>query len=120
MKKIKLILLGMTCSIVCSIVLILCFSAFLVKNNINEELIPIIVGIFFAISILCGAIVMTRKLQKHGAVYGLLMAITYIIVIYIISSVYIGDFSIQLRSLYLITSGLILGIIGGIIGVNIK
>lgn len=120
MKKIKLIILGTTCSIVCTIMLLLGFAVFLTKNNINEELIPIFIIVCFSLSILCGSINTTRKMQKNGAIYGVIMACIYIVTIYSISSLYIGDFSLKIQSLYMILGGLGLGFIGGVIGVNIK
>ncbi|MBR2704138.1 MAG: TIGR04086 family membrane protein [Clostridia bacterium] len=120
MERIKIILLGITCSIVCTITLLLCFSFFLTNNNFNEELIPVFLIVFFSLSILCGSIIMTRKIKKNGALYGASMSSIYIIALYAISSMYIGDFSIKMTSIYMITCGLILGAIGGVIGVNIK
>ena len=120
MNKFKSILLGITCSFTCTILLLLGFSLFLVNNSINENYISIFIIIFFSISILCGAIITTRKIKSKGALYGFTMACIYTILLYAISSLYIGDFSIQNTSIYMIISGSILGIFGGVVGVYIK
>ena len=120
MKKIKSILLGIICSFTCTVLLLIFFSLFFVNNNINESFISIFIVVFFSVSILCGAVITTRKIKSKGAFYGFVMSVMYIILLYGISSLYMGDFSLQKTSIYMITSGSLLGILGGIIGVNIK
>lgn len=120
MKKIKFITMGIICSVLCTIVFLLCFSIYLVNNNINETIIPIFIMLFFMLAILFGTIITTRKIKEKGAFYGFSMSIIYICILYVISSIYIGDFTISKQSVFMILFGLVTGIIGGIIGVNIK
>ena len=120
MKKIKSILLGIICSFTCTVLLLIGFSLFLVNNNINDGLISVFIIVFFSVSILCGAIITARRIRSKGAFYGFVMSIVYIMLLYAISSLCIGDFSIQKTSIFMIISGSLLGILGGIIGVNIK
>ena len=120
MKNIKFIILGIVCSIICTIVLLLSFSIYLVNNNISENLISIFIVMFYMIAILFGAIITTKSIKEKGAIYGFLTAFIFIGALYVVSSFYIGNFSISIQSLYMIILGLVIGTIGGIIGVNIK
>ncbi|MBQ3408214.1 MAG: TIGR04086 family membrane protein [Clostridia bacterium] len=120
MKNFKFILLGMACSTICTIIFLLIFSLVLVKNNINEKWIPIVIIALFGCSIFCGTTISTRKIQKNGAMYGLIIAALYLIIMYIISSIFTKEFSIEKQSVYMIISSLLLGSVGGIMGVNIK
>lgn len=120
MKEIKCIILGIVCSVVCTIVLLLCFSIILVNNSINENTISICIILFYILAILIGSIITTRKIKIRGALYGFLMTFIYISSLYIISSIYIGDFSFSIQSAGIALLGLVVGTIGGITGVNIK
>lgn len=120
MKKIKFIILGIVCSVICTIIFLLCFSIFLVNNSISEESIPVFIILLYILAILIGSTITTKKIKEKGALYGLLTTFIYIISLYIISSTYIGNFSISMQSICMIILGLMIGTIGGIIGVNIK
>ena len=49
MKNLKLILVGMLCSTIFSVICLLLFSAFLMKSNINELYVPTIIIILFSL-----------------------------------------------------------------------
>ena len=58
--------------------------------------------------------------EKKGIINGALVGLIYILTIYIISSIAKGNFGITINSIILIASAIIAGMLGGIIGVNIK
>ncbi len=120
MKNIKLMILGMMSSVICTILFLMLLSVFLVKNKISENLIPICIILLYILAILIGSIVTTKNIKTKGAIYGFIMSFMYISILYIISSVYIGNFSVSIQSIGMILFGLMIGTIGGIIGVNIK
>ncbi len=120
MKNIKLMILGIMSSVICTTLFLMLLSVFLVKNKIGENLIPICIISLYILAILIGSIVTTKNIKAKGAVYGFIMSFTYISILYIISSAYIGNFSMSIQSICMILLGLVIGTIGGIIGVNIK
>jgi len=103
-----------------TIICLLIFSLILAYTNIPEKtMIPVITAVT-AISILAGSIISVSKIEKKGIINGTLVGLIYILTIYIISSIAKGNFEITINSIILIASAIIAGMLGGIIGVNIK
>lgn len=114
------IIKGSILSIILTIICLLIFSLILAYTNIPEKtMIPVITAIT-AISILAGSIISVSKIEKKGIINGTLVGLIYILTIYIISSIAKGNFEITINSIILIASAIIAGMLGGIIGVNIK
>ena len=114
------IIKGSILSIILTIICLLIFSLILAYNNIQEKtMIPVITAVT-AISILAGSIISVSKIEKKGIINGTLVGLIYILTIYIISSIAKGNFEITINSIILIASAIIAGMLGGIIGVNIK
>ena len=110
------IIKGSILSIILTIICLLIFSLILAYTNIPEKtMIPVT-----AISILAGSIISVSKIEKKGIINGALVGLIYILTIYIISSIAKGNFGITINSIILIASAIIAGMLGGIIGVNIK
>lgn len=120
MDKVKSLFKGVVISMILTIILILIFSLLLVKTNIKEQYINTIIIVISSISILIGTSISTISLKKHGIINGILISVMYMVLLYIISSAFCGDFSIKLDSIIMFLVGIFLGILGGIIGVNIK
>lgn len=120
MKKIKNVFVGMACSTVFTIILILIYSLILTKSNFSEKYINTVIIVIYGIGMFIGTTVATRKIKKNGAIIGATIAIFYIIVLYLISSCMLHDFSVEGESIYMLITAIILGGIGGVIGVNIK
>ena len=114
------IIKGSILSIILTIICLLIFSLILAYTNIPEKtMIPVITAVT-AISILAGSIITVSKIEKKGIINGTLVGLIYILTIYIISSIAKGNFEITINSIILIASAIIAGMLGGIIGVNIK
>ncbi len=114
------IIKGSILSIILTIICLLIFSLILAYTNISEKtMIPVITAVT-AISILAGSIISVSKIEKKGIINGTLVGLIYILTIYIISSIAKGNFEITINSIILIASAIIAGMLGGIIGVNIK
>ena len=111
---------GLIISIITTIILILIFSVMLVETNIREEYIDTVIIIISSISILIGTSISTIKLKKNGIINGIFISIMYMLILYIFSSILNGNFSIEIQTIYMMISGILLGVLGGIIGVNIK
>ena len=120
MKNIKMIILGMLFSLVFTVGGLLIISSIVMKYNINEHLIPAIIIVIYGISVLVGTIIATKGIKRQGVVYGGIVSVGYIFILYTISSIFIRDFSLTKESICMIVTTIILGSVGGIIGVNIK
>ena len=115
------ILKGLVISIIFTLICLFVFSCLLVYTDINENLMQPIIIVITGISILIGSSIVNIKIKKNGILNGAIVGILYILCIYIISSIVNGgDFRLGMQSLIMIGIGLLGGIIGGVIGVNIK
>lgn len=111
---------GLVISIITTIMLILCFSMILVKTDFNEQYIDTVIVIISSVSILIGTSISTIKIKKNGIFNGIIVSLFYMLILYVCSSILNGKFSIEAGTIYMLIFGVLLGILGGIIGVNIK
>lgn len=118
LKNVMRIIKGTAISLVITLILLLLFAVLLTVTSIQENTINPVIIIITAISILIGSSISTLKIKKNGLLNGGAVGLTYILIMYIISSITTG-FSLNLYSIIMIISSIIAGIVGGIIGVNL-
>lgn len=111
---------GSLVSIILTTILLIIFSIILAYTNIPENTMIPVITIITAISILVGSIISVSKIEKKGILNGAFVGLIYILIIYAISSIVKGNFGININSIILIASAMVAGMLGGIIGVNIK
>lgn len=119
-KNIKYIIKGVIISIIATLILLLIFSILLTYTNISEKLINPFIIVITAISILIGSSIGNTKMKKNGLLNGAIIGGVYLTLIYIISSIINHNFILTVQSVIIIISGIICGMLGGIIGVNKK
>ena len=119
-SKIYNIFRGSLAAILITIISLLIFSILLTHTNISEKSIVPVITIITAVSILTGSILSVSKIENRGLFNGALVGLIYILAIYILSSIINKNFAINLNSLILISSAVISGMMGGIIGVNMN
>lgn len=103
-----------------SIVLIFIMSVILTFSNVSETIIPTSVIIISSLSVLAGSILSAIGLNKNGLINGATVGIVYILIIYILSSIMTTEFNINVKSLIMALVSITTGMVGGIIGVNIR
>lgn len=111
---------GVLFSLICTFIFLLIFSAILTYTNISENVIEPVIIILTAISIFIGSSIGNMQIKKNGIINGALIGGSYLIILYIFSSIINTNFALNGKSIIIIISGIICGIIGGIIGVNKK
>ena len=109
---------GLMFSFLITLVSVFLFSVILTYTNISEKIIPIVIIILTFISILIGTMIGIRKISKNGLINGAIIGGTYVILLYLISSILNTGFTLNIYTIFMIIAGIISGIIGGIIGVN--
>ena len=118
--SILLFIKAMVFSIAITLVIFSMFSLFLVYTSFPEDYIYPAIITTMIISIILTSASLTVNHRSRGWLNGGVVGLLYIILIYIISGVAFGDFSISYRTLSLMAIGTITGIVGGIIGINLK
>lgn len=117
---IKCISKGVIISILFTIIALSIFSILLVKTNISEETIDIVIPVITCVSILVGSSISMNRVKKNGLVNGAIIGAIYIFIIYLISSIVNSNFTINRATIIMIALGIVGGILGGIVGINLK
>lgn len=118
-NSIMAILGGALLSISITLILILVFALFIRYFDISNNWIFPVNQVIKIISLFIGIIVALKKLKNKGLMNGILIAITYFILSYLIFSILQGKFSISLNNLYDFILTMLMGGLIGIIVVNI-
>lgn len=114
------IIKGSIFAIIISFILLLIFAMLLCYTNLSENTIKPVVLVITGTSILIGSMISTRKIRKNGLLNGSLVGFIYIIILYLVSSLFLAGFSLTFNSFIMLLVGIVTGIIGGIIGVNLN
>lgn len=119
-KRFLIIVKSILLSVLLTLILLFVFSIILAYTNISENTIPY--GIIFtsALSILISSVLCMLKIKNNGIIYGGIIGMTYMLLIYLLSSIVQTGFELNLFSIIMIIAGCLCGMLGGIIGVNIK
>ena len=116
--KLLNIIKGVIISIICTLIFLFVFSIILTYTNISENFINPVIIVVTAISIFIGSSIGNLRMKKNGLLNGAFIGGMYLSIIYLLSGIMNGDFSITTQSLIIIIAGMICGMFGGIIGVN--
>ena len=119
-KSVTNILKGVGISLISTLIMLIIFSIILTYTNIQENVINPVIMIITAISILIGSSLGNIKIRKNGLLNGAIIGASYIIIIYLISSILNWRFALNVQSIIMITVAIVFGVLGGIIGVNKK
>ena len=118
--KILNIIKGSFWGVAFSLVCILVFAIIIKFTSISEKAIFPVNQIIKVLSILFSCFVVGKKVKKGGVFVGLFTGILYTILAFIIFSILDGEFQFGLNVLNDITFGGIIGIISGILCINLR
>ncbi len=118
--KILNIIKGAFWGVAFSLICILIFALIIKFTSISEKAIIPINQIIKVLSILFACFVVGKKVKKGGLFVGLFTGISYTIISFVIFSILDGGFSFGLSVLNDITFGAILGMISGVLCINIR
>ncbi len=115
-----IMLKGIGFSYMLTIPLFAVFSLILSRMEFSESYIDSAVLITSVISIFIAGMLSSFSKRSRGWLNGLFAGLVYMLILYIISSMVFGNFSINRYVVTMILIGGISGAIGGIVGVNMK
>lgn len=118
-KNIVRVIKGSGFSLILSLILLLIYATLLTTTNISENTMTPVIIIVSGISILVGSSISSFKIKKQGMLNGALVGLIYMLAIYLLSSMLLTGFGIGMKSIVMIAVGMVTGMIGGIIGVNL-
>lgn len=105
-------------SILLSLILIFILSVFLCQTSISESIIKPATIAIVTISLMIGAFRVSKSKKQKGILYGSILGIIYMFILYLISSFANFEFYLGINSIIMIILGIIGGAVGGILGVN--
>lgn len=114
------IIKGIVISFILTLISVFIFSIVLTYTSTPESTIFPVIAFITAISILIGSSISTIKINKRGIINGGAIGLIYILILYLLSSIITTGFMVNLNTIILIAAATLAGMIGGIVGVNIK
>lgn len=111
---------GSVIAVFISLILLFIFAMLLTYTNISENTINPVIIVITGISILIGSGISTLKIRKNGLLNGGLVGLIYVLTIYLISGVTGSGFGVNIYTIIMMFTCIISGMIGGIIGVNLR
>lgn len=114
------LLKGIIISFALTLISVFIFSIVLTYTNITESTIFPVIVFITALSILIGSSLSTIKINKNGILNGGAIGLIYILMLYLISSLTSTGFALTTQAIILMLSATVAGMLGGIVGVNIK
>jgi len=109
-------IIAITITLVCLVI----FSVILANTEVAESTINPVIILVTAVSIFVGSIMSVSRILKRGIINGGIVGMIYFLAIYILSGIVNSNFSINISGIILIICGILAGMLGGIVGVNIK
>lgn len=114
------ILKGIGIAYIITFVLLFIFSVVLTYTNVGENTIAPVIIIMTIVSILIGSSIGSCKIKKNGIINGGVIGFIYIFILYFLSSIIQVGFSFNVYAIAMIILSILAGMIGGIVGVNLK
>lgn len=118
-KKMFTILKGVAIGYLITFILIAIYSAVLAYTDVPEKTIPTCVFVISIVSVFIASSISAIKLKENGLKNGGLIGLTYILIVYILSSIASEGFALNTYAISTIIFNILLGMTGGIIGVNL-
>ena len=109
-------IIAITITLVCLVI----FSVILANTEVAESTINPVIILVTAVSIFVRSIMSVSRISKRGIINGGIVGMIYFLAIYILSGIVNSNFSINISGIILIICGILAGMLGGIVGVNIK
>lgn len=117
-KNIFRVVKGSVFAIIISLILLLIYASVLTATNVSETTMTPVVITISGVSILIGSSISSFKIKKQGMVNGALVGLIYMLLIYLLSSILLTGFAIDMKTIIMIAVGIVAGMVGGVIGVN--
>jgi putative membrane protein (TIGR04086 family) len=119
-NPVKVIVKNLILEMIISIIMLSILAILLSKTNLEEDVINPAIIFISAFSILIGGFLTSKKLKIKGIISGGIEGIIYMLILYLISSICASNFLIGLEGIMMIVIGIFAGMLGGIIGANLK
>lgn len=118
-NNIKVIVKSIFLGYLITFALILVYSALLAYTEVSESTVPTCLFIIGMLSVFIASSLAIIKIKKNGLKNGGIIGFGYVSILYILSSLFEANFALTKYSVATIIFYILLGMVGGIIGVNL-
>ena len=114
------IIKGSIIAIIITMLALTIYAAILTYTSVSETtMVPVVLTIT-GISILIGSSMSSISIKKQGIMNGGFVGLIYIIFLYVLSSIASVGFELNMNAIIMLVVAILTGMIGGVIGVNMK
>lgn len=117
---IKHLFKALVLSYILTLILILIMSLLLTYTSLKESNIPLLNTIIMIISISFGGLYIAIKVEENGWLNGGILGILYFLILVFLNYLFVKPFTFDIFSISKFLISLITGIIGGVLGINLK
>ncbi|MBA5850932.1 TIGR04086 family membrane protein [Clostridium sp. cel8] len=110
---------GVLRSFIITVIMLLFFAVIMTFVEVNEYMSSVFYVITTILSIMYGAIYASQRIKKKGWIIGIIVALLYVFILYLISLVSGNTVVIGSSGIKRLVIALLVGSISGVIGVNI-
>lgn len=114
------IIKGIICSYCLTLIVICSLSAIYTYTQFSEEFTPIIINLTRSVSIAVGSFISSKKIKNMGWLNGVVISIVYTAILVAIGVFLKGNVYCITKSLGNLVINIFIGMVFGIIGVNVK
>lgn len=107
-------------SFIVTLILFVIFTLILTYTSLGEKWIPLVNTVILIISISLGAIKIAINSSKRGFINGGVLGLSYMLLLILFGFIVFKNTGIDIYSLTKLGIGVLVGIIAGMIGVNLK
>lgn len=111
--------MGVLRSVLITIVLLIIFSIIMTFKEVNTQFVSVYYVVATCLSVVYGAIYSARKNNRNGWLVGILVAVLYMSLIYILSAMLFENTSFGITELLRLLIAVLVGALSGMLGINI-
>ncbi len=113
------LLKGVLLTYILNVLFILIYAAVLSYTSVSESTMPTVIFVINLLGVFISSSILAIKIKANGMKYGGLLGLLYIIILYLIGSFSNVGFALTSYSIATIIFNVLIGMVGGIIGVNL-
>lgn len=111
---------GLLRGYILSLLLFLISSVIVTYTPISGDVVPVLTSIVMVLSVAYASIYTAIHLRSKGWLHGGIVGLLYIVILILLSKLFIPHYAFDRVVLYKIITSLVAGIVGGMIGINMK
>lgn len=114
------LLKGLLLAYIITCILILFFSILLTYSSLRENKMPLVNTIIMVISVTSGSVYVAKMVKEKGWINGGIIGMAYYLILIMLNFIFLKPLVLDIFSISKLVLACIIGIIGGIIGINIS